>query len=155
MKFKFLAVISIVTLLTIACARDVNSKQPVSETQPATPVAQSSTANVSQTGSFVRAEQPTQGNVKVLTENGKRYLEFDGSFKTNQGPDLFVILYRNGTVPVSGIKEKDYVSIARLQKTSGTQRYAVPDNVKLTDYQSVAIWCRKFNATFGYASLGN
>lgn len=146
MKFKILAIISIFTLLTVGCTTGVNSGQPVNEAQPIT-------RTNTQPGSFVAGEYPTQGTVKVLTENGKRYLEFNGNFKTSKGPDLFVILYRDDTVPTSGIQEKDYLKISRLQKTSGNQRYAIPNDVKLGDYQSVAIWCRQFNTTFGYASL--
>ncbi|WP_315790820.1 DM13 domain-containing protein [Fischerella sp. JS2] len=147
MKVKILAIISIITLLTVGCTTDVNSKQPVNEAQPI------ARTNI-QPGTFVAGEHATQGTTKVVTENGKRYLEFNENFKTSKGPDLFVILYRNDTVPTSGIQEKDYLKIARLQKTSGNQRYAIPNNVKLVDYKSVAIWCRQFNTTFGYASLG-
>lgn len=66
---------------------------------------------------------------------------------------MYVILYRFEKPPISGIKEKDYVSIAQLQKITGNQRYALPNNVNLQEFKSVAIWCRKFNATFGYAIL--
>jgi Electron transfer DM13 len=115
-------------------------------------------ANVTETstlpyGSFKAAEHPTKGMVKLVSENNKRFLMFDEAFKTDDGPDLYVILYRGQEVPKSGVKEGDYVSIAKLQKTSGTQRYALPDNIKLDDYNSVAIWCKQFNATFGYAPL--
>ena len=105
-------------------------------------------------GKFVKAEHPTQGSVMLVKEGGKSYLAFDQTFKTDSGPDLYVILYRTGQPPISGIKEKDYVSVAKLQKTSGAQRYAIPQTVKPENFSSVAIWCRKFNATFGYASLG-
>ncbi|BAZ65781.1 MAG: DM13 domain-containing protein [Pelatocladus maniniholoensis HA4357-MV3] len=151
MKVKNLALLSIFTLLSVGCTKNIDSKQPVNEAQPV------ASAEVSQpgTGTFVAGEHPTQGNVKVVTENGKRYLELDQSFKTSKGPDLFVILYRNKTVPISGIQEKDYLKIAALQKTSGNQRYLLPNNVKLVDYKSVVIWCRQFNATFGYAPLGS
>ncbi|TFI52736.1 electron transfer flavoprotein [Mastigocladus laminosus UU774] len=148
MKVEILAIVSIFTFLTFSCTKNVDSKQPVNETQAV------ASAEVSQSGIFVAGEHPTQGNVKVVTENGKRYLELNESFKTSKGPDLFVILYRNETVPISGIQEKDYLKIAALQKTSGNQRYILPNNVKLVDYKSVAIWCRQFNATFGYAPLG-
>jgi hypothetical protein len=90
-----------------------------------------------------------------VTENGKRYLELDEAFKTDNGPDLFVILYRSEKPPIYGIKEKNYVSISRLQKVSGTQRYGIPAGVNLADFGSVAIWCRQFNATFGFAPLGS
>lgn len=109
----------------------------------------------SQTGMFRKAEHPTQGMVSVVNIKGKRYLKFDRNFKTDSGPDLFVILYRNGTVPVSGIRAKDYIKLGRLQKINGSQLYAVPKNVNLANYKSVAIWCRQFNATFGYAPLGH
>ncbi|MEO1340639.1 MAG: DM13 domain-containing protein, partial [Cyanobacteria bacterium J06635_13] len=28
-----------------------------------------------------------------------------------------------------------------------------PENVDLSDYASVAVWCEDFNVTFGYAEL--
>lgn len=146
MKLQHLVILGITTVLTIACTKEVslNTATP-SKTTVAAPVAGS--------GSFKAAEHPTQGKVSVVTEQGKRYLKFDENFKTDNGPDVFVILYRSDAPPQSGIKEKDYVSIARLQKIRGSQRYALPENVKLADFRSVAIWCRKFNATFGYAPL--
>ncbi|MDM9382039.1 DM13 domain-containing protein [Chlorogloeopsis sp. ULAP01] len=150
MKFKHFAIFSIATLLIVGCTKQVSSNQTNPETTPAVVTAQSTTS-AAKTGVFKSAEQPTQGMIKFVTEKGQRYLEFDQNFKTNRGPDLFVILYRNSTVPVSGIKEKDYMRIARLQKISGTQRYAIPSNVKLEEFKSVAVWCRAFNATFGYA----
>jgi hypothetical protein len=149
MKFKHLAILSLIAVIAIGCANETTSNQTDTQTTPQATVA-SSDAGV---GAFKSKEQPTQGKVKVVTEKGKRYLEFDQNFKTNQGPDLYVILYSSDNPPISGIKEKDYLSIARLQKTSGTQRYALPEKVKLGEFKSVAIWCRKFNATFGYAPL--
>ncbi|MBF2008283.1 DM13 domain-containing protein [Chlorogloeopsis fritschii PCC 9212] len=155
MKFKPFVILGIATLLVVGCTRQVSSNQANTETTPTVNVTAQNTTSAEKTGVFKSAETPTQGMVKFITEKGQRYLEFDQNFKTNRGPDLFVILYRNSTVPVSGIKEKDYIRIARLQKTSGTQRYAIPSNVKLEDFKSVAVWCRAFNATFGYAPLAS
>ena len=172
MKFKSLVVLSLVALLTVGCSTQEVSQQPQTEAQTQTqvqtqvqPQAQPQTQPQTQTtaannplpgaanvsGTFQSAEHPTQGGVKVVKENGKNYLEFDENFKTDSGPDLFVILHRNDTLPINGIKEKDYVSIARLKNTSGTQRYEIPQNLNLADFKSVAVWCRQFNATFGYA----
>ncbi|YAF94427.1 MAG: DM13 domain-containing protein [Nodularia sp. CChRGM 3473] len=149
MKFQQLVILAIIAIITIGCTTEVTSNQPNTPTPVATTVA----SPVAKSGNFQAAEHPTQGKVNVITEQGKRYLEFDQNFKTDQGPDLFVILHRSDAPPVSGIKEKDYVNIAPLQKVTGTQRYALPDNVNLADFKSVAIWCRQFNATFGYAVL--
>ncbi|MGH1395636.1 MAG: DM13 domain-containing protein [Trichormus sp.] len=146
MKWKHLVILAMVTSVTLGCTREVSSNQVDNQTA-------TTTSQTAQPGNFQAGEHPTQGKVSVVTEQGKQYLEFDQNFKTDNGPDLFVILHTSNAPPVSGIKEKDYVSIAPLQKISGNQRYALPANVKLENYKSVAIWCRKFNATFGYAPL--
>lgn len=105
-------------------------------------------------GTFVKAEQPTQGSIRITSEGGKTYLEIGSNFKTSeQGPDLYVILYRTANPPISDIKEKDYTIVGKLRKFSGAQKYEIPTNVNLKDFSSAAIWCRKFNATFGYAKL--
>ncbi|MGI8501352.1 MAG: DM13 domain-containing protein [Hassallia sp.] len=157
MNFKFLALLGIAAVLTVSFAKEATSKQVSTQIQHTTTsitVAQAMQGTATDSGTFKAGEHPTQGTVRVVTEKGKRYLEFDQSFKTDNGPDLYVILHRSDAPPISGIKKKDYASIARLQKTSGVQRYAIPNNVKLADFRSVAVWCRKFNATFGYAPLG-
>ncbi|QFS50730.1 hypothetical protein GXM_08224 [Nostoc sphaeroides CCNUC1] len=111
-------------------------------------------------GTFVSGEQKTQGKVSITTKDGKSFLELDESFKTSEsGPDLVVILHRsdnviNSTKPPSyPLKNGDYFILAPLQKYSGAQTYSIPQNINLADYKSAAIWCRKFNATFGAASL--
>lgn len=86
-----------------------------------------------------------------MTESGQRYLVFDNAFKSDSGPDLFVLLHRD--YPPKQYQSQDYVNLGRLQKTSGQQRYTIPANVNPEDFQSVAIWCRLFNVTFGYAAL--
>lgn len=152
MNYK-LAILGIVAVLMGSCANSVSTNPSDTERAPVSDTSTSKTASTA-IGSFRAAEHPTQGNARIVNRNGKRFVEFNEEFKTDNGPDLYVILHRNATVP-DGIKEKDYVQLARLQKTNGVQRYAIPDNVKLGDFKSVAIWCRQFNATFGYAPLGS
>lgn len=104
-------------------------------------------------GNFVAAEHATQGNARIISVKGKRYVEFDKAFKSEQGPDLHVILYSAETVPKGGLDKQNYVTLGRLKNIQGTQRYAIPKNVNLANFHSIAIWCRAFNATFGYASF--
>lgn len=110
--------------------------------------------NVIASGSFVTVDQdhPTEGTAQIITENGKRYLEFDSAFTTARGPAVEVIMYRNSTVPVN-IAEADYVTLAPLESFDGAQRYEIPANINPSDFEAVAIWCRQFNVTFGYAAL--
>lgn len=126
---------------------------PVSAT-PSFNSAQATTASVVRSGSFVTTEQdhPTTGTARIITENGKRYLEFDRAFDTASGPDVRVILHRDRSVPVK-LDESDYITLASLKSFNGAQRYAIPETVNLDEFNSVAIWCRQFNITFGYASL--
>ena len=154
MKFKYAAVVGIVALLTVGCG-NVESQSQDPETQPqAETVAETpASGSIQASGDFIDAEHPTKGTASIITENGKKYIQFDDNFKSDDGPDLFVILHRDDKLPITGIKEADYVSIAALKSTNGSQKYEIPESVDLANFKSVAIWCRKFNATFGYAVL--
>jgi hypothetical protein len=103
-------------------------------------------------GIFQSVEHPTSGNARLIKDAKQRhYLVLDNTFKTDPGPDLYVILHRSAR-PQS-YNSKNYVILGRLQKVSGQQQYAIPSTINLSEYQSVVIWCRQFNATFGYAPL--
>jgi hypothetical protein len=125
-------------------------------------VANKEAKSKSRVGNFVGAEHPTSGNVKIVNENGTYFIEFDKNFKTSDnGPDLYVILHRSPDIskisqpPDYGIAEGDYALIAPLKSPSGKQRYEIPQYLQSGNYQSVAVWCRKFNATFGFAALSS
>ena len=94
----------------------------------------------------------TTGGARIINENGQKYIEFDRAFVTDRGPALKVVLHRKSTVG-SSLKEGDYVTLARLNSFRGQQRYRIPSNINLDEYASVAIWCERFNVTFGYAQL--
>lgn len=171
---RFLLVTGIIaTVSLLGCGNDAVTQQsvsnPVSESpksttpvanSPSAQTAQSSQASVLSSGKFVDGEHPTQGAVRIVMQNNQRLLELDQTFTTStSGPDLVVILHRLANVigstkpPAFPIKEGDYVLLAPLKSYSGTQSYPIPDNIKLDDFKSAAIWCRKFNATFGAATL--
>ena len=78
--------------------------------------------------------------------------EFSKGFTTARGPKVRVVLHRNSTVPVN-LNERNYVTLANLQRFDGAQRYEIPANFDLDDFKSVAIWCEEFNVTFGFARL--
>ncbi|MFN5515630.1 MAG: DM13 domain-containing protein [Cyanobacteriota bacterium] len=135
------------------------SSQPVSDAS-APPIRQSSQPTVLHSGEFVDGEHPTRGTLKIIQQGDQRLLELDQTFTTStSGPDLVVILHRLADVigstvpPAFPIKAEDYVLLAPLQSYNGAQRYLIPASLSLDDFQSVAIWCRRFNATFGAATL--
>ncbi|BAQ63635.1 DM13 domain-containing protein [Geminocystis sp. NIES-3709] len=110
--------------------------------------------NPIKTGKFVtvKQEKQTTGEVKIITENGKRYLELSSDFTTAKGPDVQVILHRNAQIEVNP-KQTEYFNVAMLKSFNGGQRYLIPDHVNINDFKSVGIWCREFNVTFAFATL--
>ncbi|MBF2068003.1 MAG: DM13 domain-containing protein [Calothrix sp. C42_A2020_038] len=165
MKLRSLLTLSLVSLLIISCAKEVNGAGNNVDTKSQENLVVQSTESqqiATKTGNFVSGEHTTQGTASITTKNGKSFLNLDQSFKTsNMGPDLVVILHRSDNVigstkpPAYPLKKGDYVILGRLQKFNGAQSYAIPSNINLADYKSAAIWCRKFNATFGAAKLSN
>ena len=103
-------------------------------------------------GSFVGVDHPTQGRVNIIEEDGIKYLELSSDFQTDEGPALEVILHNSPTVGTK-VQEGEYVNLGTLKAVSGSQRYQIPQDLNLDEYQSVAIWCQEFNVTFGYATL--
>ena len=116
-----------------------------------TAASQQLTKQLAQGAPFISAAHPTAGSAQIVEENGQRYLEFDSSFRSDSGPDLFVLLHRDAA-PESYSPES-YVNLGRIQEFSGAQRYAIPADVDISQLQSAVIWCREFNVTFGYATL--
>ncbi|MGI0493918.1 DM13 domain-containing protein [Alkalinema pantanalense CENA528] len=180
MKSRILAILCLAPLLILGCTSQsppsATSPQASSQASPidrstadptaATPTASTKTApqatstKAIKSGSFVSGEHETKGTLNILTQNGQSTLVLDRTFKTSElGPDLVVVLHRSNNVlgstkpPAYPLKEGDYVVLAPLQKFSGSQQYAIPNSINLADYQSIVIWCRKFNATFGVAQL--
>lgn len=157
--------LSLASLMIASCAKNISAAEThVTIKSPNNPVVQlaQSKQTATNVGNFVSGEHTTQGTASITTKNGNSFLTLDQSFKTSDsGPDLVVILHRSDDVigstkpPAYPIKKGDYVVLGRLQKFSGAQSYAIPNNIDLTNYKSAAIWCRKFNATFGAAKLTN
>ena len=102
-------------------------------------------------GNFVASEHPTTGMAQVIMMNGKNYLKFDGTFKSDPGPDLYVLLHRQATP--KDYKREDYINLGRLKKVTGSQMYAIPADIDVSTFKTAVIWCRQFNATFGFANL--
>ncbi len=170
MNMRFGFILGLFSLAIVSCTSNaaveqssspVEQMSPIASSPASSPIAlDSESSQVLKTGMFASGEHPTQGAVRLVSQDGKFFLELDQAFTTSSnGPDLVVILHRSSDVlgstqpPAFPIQEGEYVVLAPLEKFSGAQRYAIPDTVDLADYASAAIWCRQFNATFGAALL--
>ncbi|MFB2897234.1 DM13 domain-containing protein [Aerosakkonemataceae cyanobacterium BLCC-F50] len=143
--------IGTVPISSYATALSTNS--PSQTTSSSELVAQNQVVAL-KSGSFVAAEKPTTGAVRIVRDNGHRFLEIDGAFSTSdQGPDLHVLLDTVDKPPQAYQNQGRVINLGRLRSYNGAQRYPIPDSINLNSFKSVVIWCRMANATFGYAPL--
>jgi hypothetical protein len=77
---------------------------------------------------------------------GKAILELTG-IKVDKVPDGRVYLAKGGDY-------KKGIELGKLEQFTGDVRFPIPENTMLDDYDSVVIWCKKFDVEIGKATLG-
>ena len=103
---------------------------------------------------WISIGHPGTGTVLVYRQpDGSHVVRFE-DLDVSNGPDLLVILSAAPLVDDRGAySEVAYLSLGDLKGNQGNQNYVVPPEVNLDDYQTVAIWCRRFNYTFNAAEI--
>jgi hypothetical protein len=109
------------------------------------------------TGKLITHEHRTSGTVAVLAlPDGSRILRIE-NLDTSDGPDLKVWLSDAEVVPGRAgwhvFDDGQYRSLGSLKGNHGNQNYPVPHDLNLDTFRSVAIWCDRFNVSFGAAAL--
>jgi hypothetical protein len=109
------------------------------------------------TGKLITHEHKTSGTVAVLAlPDGSRILRIE-NLDTSDGPDLKVWLTDAEVVPGRAgwhvFDDGRYRNLGSLKGNHGNQNYALPHDLKLDSFRSVAIWCDRFNVSFGAAAL--
>lgn len=135
-------------------SKAIVSQQVIQPINPATPVEPAEPVELT-VGNFVTGEAPTSGTFRIVQEGLERYLELSPSFRTREGEELKLLFAPESVPPRSyaNVPVERYRYIAPLQAPGGAQRYPIPDEVNLDDYQSVVISSVRDNATVGYAPL--
>ena len=108
-----------------------------------------------QTGTFHGQVHATSGRVAIYKLHDKEVLRLT-NFKTSNGPDVHVIL-----IAADDAKDDDNflksnverVELGSLKGNEGDQNYDIPAGTDLKKFRTVAIYCERFNATFGAAPL--
>jgi hypothetical protein len=105
-------------------------------------------------GMFHDGAHKTSGNAAIyLGQDGKRILRLS-EFETSNGPDVQVYLVKaNGSKPEAAVKKGDFVNVGALKGNIGDQNYDIASNVNLANFDSVTVWCRRFDVNFGTATL--
>jgi Electron transfer DM13 len=113
-------------------------------------------AKVIETGTFHGKVHSTSGRATVYREaDGQLVLRLT-NFKTSNGPDVHVVLIaaKNAEDDANFLKSgTERVELGKLKGNEGDQNYAIPSNTDLNKFQTVSIYCERFNANFGAAPL--
>jgi hypothetical protein len=113
-------------------------------------------AKTLETGTFHGKVHQTSGRATIYQEaDGKRVLRLT-NFKTSNGPDVHVILVavKDADDDANFLKSGTArVELGPLKGNEGDQNYAIPKRTDLAKFQTVSIYCERFNANFGAAPL--
>ena len=136
-------------LLTLAFG-----SQPWASAQEST--RQDSQAKTLETGTFHGKVHQTSGRATIYQEtDGKLVLRLT-NFKTSNGPDVHVILVaaKDADDDANFLKtDTARVELGKLKGNEGDQNYEIPTGTDLSKFQTVSIYCERFNANFGAAPL--
>lgn len=106
-------------------------------------------------GTFIHANpsDPVHyGKGRVSVYEHTVFLEPD--FEVGPGPAFHVYLVPKASIRASSdLKETKFVDLGGLRSFKGSQRYPIPADVDLKDYQSVIIWCERFGVLISPADL--
>lgn len=80
-------------------------------------------------------------------QNGHKTLSLT-DIRVDQVPDGRLYLAKNGD-------HRTGIELGKLTQSSGMVDYPIPGTVNLEEYDSVVIWCKRFDVEIGRASLGN
>jgi hypothetical protein len=108
-------------------------------------------------GELISHEHATSGTVKLVRLADGSYIVRLENLDTSNGPDLRVWLtdapVKKGVAGWHVFDDGQHVSLGKLKGNKGSQNYALPKDVDPSNYNSVSIWCDRFDVSFGAAEL--
>jgi len=109
-----------------------------------------------ETGTFHGKVHQTSGRATIYQETDGNLVLRLTNFKTSNGPDVHVILIaaKDAEDDANFLKsDTSRVELGVLKGNEGDQNYAIPKGTDLAKFQTVSIYCERFNANFGAAPL--
>lgn len=113
-------------------------------------------AKALETGTFHGKVHPTSGRATIYREADGRLLLRLTNFKTSNGPDVHVVLIaaRDAADNASFLRSTtERLELGVLKGNEGDQNYEIPAGTDLKKFQTVSIYCERFDANFGAALL--
>ena len=116
--------------------------------------AQEKSAKVLAKGEIHNADKTGSGTATIYQlADGKRVLRLT-DFAVDNGPDLHVrLIAADDAKDTASVAKTDHVELDKLKGNKGSQNYDVPENVDLSKYKVVSIWCNRFSVNFAAAPL--
>jgi hypothetical protein len=103
-------------------------------------------------GQFQSGVHETAGTATIYQlADGRRILRLT-NFSTSNGPDVRVVL-----VPTKQLKNNEdvknykYIELGKLKGNKGDQNYEIPNEIDVSAYGAVSVWCKRFNENFAAA----
>lgn len=87
-----------------------------------------------------------KGTAEIIQADNKFYVRFQEDFEITNGPDLYVYLGKDGQYATE-------TELGTLKGNIGSQNYEIPENIDLSKYDEVWVWCKAFSVPFGKAEL--
>jgi hypothetical protein len=90
----------------------------------------------------------------VRLPDGQTVLRLEDDFGVTNGPDLYVYLSGSAAPRTTAeLHETGAFEVAQLKGNVGGQNYGLPDDLDLSKFRSVVIYCRRFTTVFSTARL--
>lgn len=104
-------------------------------------------------GSLRAVAHEGSGSVRVLRlEPYKDHIVRFENLDVLNGPDLHV--YLSTGLNIESKKDlAQFVDLGKLKGNQGNQNYVIPDNIDLSKYNSVVVYCKSFDVVFAAANL--
>ena len=105
-------------------------------------------------GTFTTVHHDTRGVATVYRlADGKAVVRFS-EFMTSNGPDVHVYLVNAAATPDDkSVPAAGFVDLGSIKGNVGDQNYDVPPGFDVGRPFAVTVWCKRFGANFGYASV--
>jgi hypothetical protein len=113
-------------------------------------------AQALETGTFHGKVHNTSGRATIYREADGRLILRLTNFKTSNGPDVHVVLIaaKDAADDANFLKTStERIELGLLKGNEGDQNYDIPTGTDLKKFQTVSIYCVRFNANFGAAPL--
>jgi hypothetical protein len=116
--------------------------------------AQAQEPSVLAKGELHKAEKAGKGTATVYKlADGRRVLRLT-EFETENGPDLHVrLIAADDAKDTASVAKAEFVELGKLKGNKGNQNYDLPENVDLSKYKVVSIWCNRFSVNFASGPL--